>query len=131
MLRSALTEGRPLSLDSDTLMIGFDREFEHSKESADTPRSHQWLQNTLRHLTSKAMNVKIVFADDPSIPSGEEPSATRPQNQEPSKSSSNAGSGGRNDPPSGAASTSPRFEDDPMIQKALEIFKGEIVNIKR
>ena len=125
-LPGALVEGRPLSVDANTLVIGFDREFASHKEIVDTPRSRKWLQAKLRELMHKAMNVKIVFADDPSLDSMDEGAAVSGAERstaDPSQSPAQV--------PSTAAPANQRFEDDPMIQKALEIFKGEIVNIKR
>ncbi len=116
MLKSSLMEGRPLSQNADTLFVGFDPEFELQKELVDTPKSREMIQNKLREITHQAMNIKVVFADDPSIPTGDEPAATQvDENQKKSNS-------GMDDK---------RFEDDPLIQKALEIFKGQIVEIRR
>ncbi len=111
-LKSSLMEGRPLSMTGDTLVIGFDPEFAFQKEFVDTPQSHASIQTKLREITRKAMNIKIVFADDPSIPQGDEPApaaATRVDGAKENK----------------------RFENDPLIHKALEIFKGQIVEIRR
>jgi len=111
-LKSSLMEGRLLSVAGDTLVIGFDQEFTFQKEFVDTPQSHASIQTRLREITRKAMNIKVVFADDPSIPQGDEPTpaaATRANEAKDSK----------------------RFENDPLIHKALEIFKGQIVEIRR
>jgi len=118
MLRSNIVEGRPISMDATTLVIGFDPEFKLEKESVDTPRSRETIQAILRELTRKAMNVKVVFADDPSIPCGDECDSSHHATQEHSL-------------PKNAESPDKRFEDDPQIRKALEIFKGEIVEIRR
>ena len=123
MLRSVFMN--PGRADANTLVIGFDREFASHKEIVDTPRSRKWLQAKLRELMHKAMNVKIVFADDPSLNSMDAGAAVSGESIAAGQSHSSAQA------PSNAAPASQRFEDDPMIQKALEIFKGEIVNIKR
>ncbi len=113
MLKSSLTEGRPISLTDDTLIIGFDAEFSLQKESVDVPRSKELIRAKLREITHRPINVKVVFADDPSIPGGDETSATKI----PAKSETGA--------------SDKDFENDPLIRKALEIFKGEIVKIKK
>jgi hypothetical protein len=116
MLKSNLMEGRPLSLNADVLLIGFDPEFELHKEFVDTPKSKEMIQGALRELMHKAMGVRVVFADDPSIPVEGTESALSQQKTRP------------------GFSVSPddrKFEDDPLIQKALEIFKGQIVEIRR
>jgi DNA polymerase-3 subunit gamma/tau len=116
-LRPALVDGFPLAMDVDRLIIAFEREFAIQKESVDQPRSHKWLQTTLRHLTHHAMNAKVVFADE-SISS-------------PNQSSSGDSGDAANDRPSAGASSSAQFENDPLIHKALEIFKADIIHIKR
>ncbi len=115
MLKSSLIEGRPLSLSNDTLTIGFDPEFELQKEFVNTPKSRELVQNKLREITHQAINVKVVFANDPSIPQGDETLQT------------NADGKVTED----IQLANKRFENDPLIQKALEIFKGQIVEIRR
>jgi len=111
MLKSSLAEGRALSMNSDTLIIGFDPEFKFQKEFVDTPKSREMIQIKVRELTQKTMRVNVVFADDPSIPQGDE----GPSQNLSSTSSSDASS----------------FENDPLIKKALEIFKGHIVEVRK
>jgi DNA polymerase III subunit gamma/tau len=111
MVKSALVEGIPISLTEDTLVIGFDPEFELQKELIETPKNKEVLQAKLRELTHKAMTVRVVFANDPSIPEGGD------SNVEPDTKSRVPDAG--------------RFDEDPLIHKALEIFKGQIVEIRR
>jgi DNA polymerase-3 subunit gamma/tau len=110
MLKSSLMEGRALSMNSDTLLIGFDPEFKFQKEFVDTEKSRDMIQKKVRELTQKSMKVKVVFADDPSIPQGDE---------QPSQNFSSSSSGASS------------FENDPLIKKALEIFKGQIVEVRK
>lgn len=110
MLKSSLMEGRPLSFANNTLVIAFDPEFELQKSMLDTSSSIEKIQSKLRELTRKAVKVKVVFADDPAIPNGEENTPSTESQKGPQNRS---------------------FENDPLIQKALEIFKGQIVEIKR
>jgi len=112
ILKSSLMEGRPLSLSADTLLIGFDPEFELQKESVDTSKSHELIQAKLREITHKAIAIKVAYADDPSIPRGDEPP---PAHQ----------------PPAPAERERRQLEEDPLIRKALDIFKGQIVEIRR
>jgi len=115
MLKSSLMEGRILSLSGETLVIGFDPEFELQKELVDTPKNREVLQTKVRELTGRMMKIKISFADDPSIPQGDETPSS------PSIPASARVS----------ADDAKKFGDDPLIQKALEIFKGQIVEIRR
>ncbi len=117
MLKSSLVEARPLSLTSDTLTIGFDPEFEFKKEMVDSPKNRGMIEARLRELLDgKAMKVKVVFANDPSIPQGDEPASTSSFVATRSPESEQANK---------------KFDDDPLIKKALEIFKGQIVEMKK
>jgi hypothetical protein len=106
-------EGRPLKLTPDTFIVGFDPEFELAMEFVNTDKSREILQSKLREFTRKAMKIKIVSANDPSIPEGDEPMI------EPSSV--------RGTP----LDSDTTFENDPLIKTALEIFKGQIVEIRR
>ena len=102
-----------MTLTEDTLTIGFDPEFELQKELVTTPKNSELLQAKIREITHKSIKVKVVSADDPLIPQGDEPlKSTEPVN-------------------SFSSETGRKFEDDPLIHKALEIFKGQIVEIRR
>ncbi len=115
MLKSSLMEGRLLSVGKDLVVIGFDPEFELQKELVDTPKNREMIQSKIREITGKMMTIKVGFADDPSIPQGDET---------PSSPSIPASSRVSLD-------DAKKFEDDPLIKKALEIFKGQIVEIRR
>ncbi len=114
MLKSSMMEGRLLSAGNDLLVIGFDPEFELQKELVDTPKNREVIQARVREITGKAMRIKVAFADDPTIPQGDETPA--------SETSASARV---------SADDARKFEDDPLIRKALEIFKGQIVEIRR
>jgi hypothetical protein len=109
MLKTSLAQARPMSLTQDTLVIGFDRTLEFDKDIADTPKNREVLVARLREITQRPFNVRIVFADDPNLPIGGPAPKPSPRAGE--------------DPAS--------FKDDAVIQKALEIFKGEVVKVKR
>ncbi len=110
MLKSNLAEGRPLSLQNDTLVIGYDMEFSLQKESVDTPKSRELIRSRLREITHKSYNIKVIFQGDPSIPQDDVPVETTNTAVQ--------------------AADSAAFDQDPMIRKALEIFKGEIVTVR-
>ena len=115
MLKTALAQARPMSLSQDTLVVGFDRTMEFEKEVAETPKNQEAILARLRELTHRAFNLRIVFADDPDLPGSENvPHST---------------------PKAGTAAVSlddtATFKNDPMIRKAIELFKGEVVKVKR
>ncbi len=117
MLKANMMEGCPLSINADTFLIGFDPEFELQKEFVDTSKSRELIQAALREIIHKPMNIKVVFANDPSIPCGDEP----PISSSPATPSAHTKEGSAND----------HFENDPLIQKALKIFKGQIIEIRQ
>ncbi len=114
MLKSALAQARPLSLSGDTLVVGFDRTMEFEKDLADTPKNRETLVARLREITRRPFNLRIVFADDPDLPVG-------------------GGSGASKK--AASSETQPEaketFDHDPHIRKALDLFKGEVVKVKR
>ncbi|MCC7517657.1 MAG: DNA polymerase III subunit gamma/tau [Verrucomicrobiae bacterium] len=113
LLKTALVQARPISLSQDTLVVGFDRTLEFEKDVADTPKNREALVARLYDLTQRAFNLRIVFADDPDLLDGKDPAA---------KAVRSASS-----PEDDAAA----FENDPLIRKALDLFKGEIMKVKR
>lgn len=109
MLKSSLMEGRPMSMTADTFIIGFDSEFKFQKEFVDTEKSREAIQRKLRELTQKAMRVRVVYANDPTIPLGDDVAPKA----------------------SAASPEAASFEQDPLIRKALEIFKGQIIEVRK
>lgn len=114
MLKTALAAARPLSLSGDTLVVGFDRTTEFEKDLADTPKNRETLVARLREITHRPFNLRIVFADDPDLPVAG--NADAPKNAETTVA---------------RAGEAEAFDNDPLIRKALDLFKGEIVKIKR
>jgi DNA polymerase III gamma/tau subunit len=134
MLHSSLVTARPISLTNNLLTIGFDPEFADQRSLVDNPKNQNLLQTKLAELGHPNTKVRFIEAADtaPMVPAA--PSAARP--------------GGRADDPAAPSTPAPKpalvaapqrpnpepaapgkddFKSDPLIQKALEIFKGQIV----
>ena len=136
--RSYLTEAHPVSLTKSLLTIGFDPEFANQMMLVDNPRNHTLLQTKLAELGHHGIQVKFIQAErsighvaPPTAPVAHAPrpsvaSAGKPM---PTPKQSEAGS-----PPKAApapvAFSKDDFKNDPLIQKALEIFKGTIVEVR-
>ena len=107
------------------LVIGFDPEFADHLGLVDNPRNHTLLQTKLAELGHPNSQIKFIKAELPtgSCPGGC-PGAT-PQHR-------------RTAPPAAptreksapTAFNKDDFKNDPLIQKALEIFKGQIVEVR-
>jgi DNA polymerase-3 subunit gamma/tau len=134
-LKTYLQSAFPVSLKGNTLTIGFPPAFAAHLPMADNPTNHRNLQATLLELGLSSPQVKFVQAEPPAgwapevAPIAEEPPPFDPDPV--------PGAGGRPQPPRGTAPAGPTtlltkedFKNDPLIQKALEVFKGEIVQIQ-
>jgi len=114
--RSYLVEARPISLVKNVLTLGFDPEFADQMELVNNPKTHALLQTKLQELGHPGVQVKFVAADAP--PTSAPQSATPPP--APSKRAK----------PVPEKVSAEEFKNDPLIQKALEIFKGQIVEVR-
>ncbi len=130
--RSYLVDAHPVSFDKNVLVIGFDPEFEDHLGLVDNARNHTLIQTKLSELGRSNCQVKFIKAEAPafrieipkSVPAESSPetapatSAPRPRetSSQPEKASVPFN---KND-----------FKNDPLIQKALEIFKGQIVEVR-
>ena len=130
--RSYLLEAHPVSLMKNVFTIGFDPEFEDHIGLVDNARNHELLQTKLRELGHPNVQFKFIKAEAPerpAVPLTEGPAQAAPP--------ANAPPATRNPAPppakgkAGPASpTKEDFKNDPLIQKALEIFKGRIVSAR-
>ena len=139
-VRSYLLEAHPVSFTKNILTIGFAPEFEDHIALVDNARNHTLLQTKLSELGHPNAQFKFVKAEPPAhrVPAVVEtpaPAAT----PAPAKSAAPAGAPAKPAP----APTQPAkeksasvpfnkddFKNDPLIQKALEIFKGTIVEVR-
>ncbi len=123
--RSYLAKAFPVRLDDKHLVIGFDPEFADQLPLVDNPRNQAILQTKLTELGWPGLKVSFVQAEAP-------PTAARP----PAPPAPPAPAA----PPRRAASPPPAaapekldpadFKDDPLIKQALELFKGQIVEVR-
>jgi DNA polymerase-3 subunit gamma/tau len=138
--RSYLLEAHPVSFQKDLFTIGFDPEFEDHLGLVDNARNHTLLQTKLLELGYPNAQIKFIKAPAPekqAAPPAETatlpPSA--PANNTPTKPSAAAKPAAA--PPITAKEklapvpfSQDDFKNDPLIQRALEIFKGQIVEVR-
>jgi hypothetical protein len=133
------------------LVIGFDPEFQDHIGLVDNPRNQTLLQTKLSELGHPNSHVKFIKAEAPvgrqkpattEAPT-EEPVAARPvlpttgqvQAEKPAPSIATARSAAPQNPAqkeklAPIPFNKDDFKNDPLIQKALEIFKGQIVEVR-
>jgi DNA polymerase-3 subunit gamma/tau len=133
--RSYLIEAHPVSFEKNVFIIGFDPEFADHIPLVDNARNHTLLQTKLSELGQPNAQFKFIKAEAPADRTVAEPTPAPAQTQKPAAPSAPS-------KPATAASSPPKeksasvpfskddFKNDPLIQKALEIFKGQIVEVR-
>jgi DNA polymerase-3 subunit gamma/tau len=131
--RSYLVDANPVSFDKNLLTIGFDPEFADHLGLVDNARNHTLLQTKLAELGHANAQIKFVKVEAPAGGTPPPASIASPAPVSPERSE-----GGSPAPSAPAAKEKPAsvpfnkndFKNDPLIQKALEIFKGQIVEVR-
>jgi len=129
-VRSYLVDAQPVSFERGLFVIGFDPEFDHLG-LVDNARNHTLLQTKLSELGHPNSQIKFIKQEN----------AIRIKKPEPVAPPAAAPSAPRK--PSMAAAATPKvektvaapfnkddFKNDPLIKKALEIFKGQIIEVR-
>jgi len=142
--RGYLLDAHPVSFEKSALVIGFDPEFEDHLGLVDNTRNHSLLATKLAELGHPNSMIKFVLAEAPAGWVRQPPTAPAPA-PSPAKPAAKADT-----PPLPAKPAEPSpalapaaekktapipfkkedFKNDPLIQKALEIFKGTIVEVR-
>ncbi|MCU0785696.1 MAG: DNA polymerase III subunit gamma/tau [Verrucomicrobia bacterium] len=131
--RTYLLDAHPVSFAGSVFTIGFDPEFGDQLGLVDNARNHTLLQTKLAELGHPDAQFKFIKAE---APAGRAPVAAAATPPPAPKANAPA-----NQPPAAAAAPAKEktaavpfnkddFKNDPLIQKALEIFKGQIVEVR-
>lgn len=139
-VRTYLLEAHPVSFERRLFIIGFDPEFDDHRGLVDNSRNHTMLQTKLAELGHAGVQFKFIKAEAPAgrarlaptvVPAAPTPAPI----QAAAKPATIAG--GRPAPaaakekaPAPTAFNKDDFKNDPLIQKALEVFKGQIVEVR-
>ena len=139
--RSYFLQAFPVSFERNIFTVGFDAEFADQMSLVDTPKNRTLVVTKLAELGFPNASVKFVKAEPPS---GHPPAAPVPPPTSPPPVSSAApkrpdapAAKGAAAAPVPAAPPPPapidpvEFKNDPLIQKALEVFKARIVDARR
>jgi len=131
--RSYLVDANPVSFVKSILIIGFDPEFEDHLGLVDNARNHTLLQTKLAELGHPNCQIKFIKAEAPvgfvkpvaptPVAAAAPPAPVAPKKTEgglPTTEKKSAIVPFNKD----------MFKNDPLIQKALEVFKGQIVEVR-
>ena len=127
--RSYLVDANPVSFEKNILTIGFDPEFVDHLGLVDNARNHTLLQTKLSELGHSNTQIKFVKVE---APAGRTPQPASAAPAAPGGSAKSAAPA----PPAAREKSAAipfnknDFKNDPLIQKALEIFKGQIVEVR-
>jgi DNA polymerase-3 subunit gamma/tau len=127
--RSYLVDANPVSFEKSILTIGFDPEFEDHLGLVDNARNHTLLQTKLAELGHSNTQIKFVKAEASAGRTPQPASVAPPAPVVTSKSAVSAAPATR-EKSTAAPFSKNDFKNDPLIQKALEIFKGQIVEVR-
>jgi len=138
--RTYLLEAHPVSFQKNVLTIGFDPEFEDHLGLVDNARNHTLLQTKLLELGHPNAQIKFIKAEAPAgrtVPPEEPPAAPPPAPAPEAPRKASAAAKAAAAPATKAKEklapvpfSKDDFKNDPLIQKALEIFKGQIVEVR-
>jgi len=125
--RGYLIDAHPVAFEKNVLTIGFDPEFEDHLGLVDNARNHTLLATKLAELGHANAMIKFIKAEAPA--GWERKTAAKPAMASAAAKTVEAA-------PAAEKKTAPvtfnkdDFKNDPLIQKALEIFKGTIVEVR-
>ena len=127
-----LINAHPVSLAKNLFTIGFDPEFEDQLSLVDHARNHTLLQTKLSELGHHNTQVKFIKDE---APEGRVAPAIAPVTfAAPTQPQAASGAAPSAPPPEKRSAPVPfnkdDFKNDPLIAKALEIFKGQIVEVR-
>jgi DNA polymerase-3 subunit gamma/tau len=133
-MKTYLLESHPVSMSNNTFIIGFDPEFKDHMGLVDNAKNRTILETKIREMGHREMSVRFVQAEAPAgrvrVAAPVEVPIELPTSREPARSN------GATNPAGAAAAAAPSkfskddFKNDPLIKKALEIFKGTIVEVR-
>ena len=127
--RSYLVDANPVSFGNNILTVGFDPEFEDHLGLVDNARNHTLLQTKLMELGHANTQIKFIKVE---VPAGRAPQVPTAMPVVPVASAKSAAPAAPapKERPAAVPFNKNDFKKDPLIQKALEIFKGQIVEVR-
>jgi DNA polymerase-3 subunit gamma/tau len=133
--KAYLIKTHPVSFTKGTLVLGLDPEFEDEFSMLDTPKNRTLVQTKLAELGHQNASVRFVIAPAPEGWAKPETETLPPNEAAPSPAARAPIATARSAEPA-APKAAPiqlskeDFKNDPLIKRALEIFKGQIVEVR-
>jgi DNA polymerase-3 subunit gamma/tau len=139
--RGYLIDAHPVSFEKSVLVIGFDPEFEDHLGLVDNSRNHSLLATKLAELGHANAMIKFIKAEAPASWDRKlVAAAPTPPPAAPKSASAPPPVSAKSDEPAAVPAAEKKtasvpfskddFKNDPLIQKALEVFKGTIVEVR-
>jgi len=134
--RGYLLDAHPVSFEKSIFVIGFDPEFEDHLGLVDNSRNHTLLATKLSELGHHNAMIRFVKAEAPAgwerpVAPAPAPAATKTSTPAPASKSAEAPLAPVAEKKSAPVPFNKEdFKNDPLIKKALEIFKGTIVEVR-
>ncbi|MCX7826119.1 MAG: DNA polymerase III subunit gamma/tau [Verrucomicrobiae bacterium] len=115
LAREYLNQSRPISFDGQTLVIGFDPEFKPAMDFLQGPRYLTVLQTKLREAVGHDVALRFQLVEDPDLGT----KRPDPASEDPAARAQHALTANLGD-----------VRNDPVIKQALEIFRGQILEVR-
>jgi DNA polymerase-3 subunit gamma/tau len=134
--RGYLIDAHPVSFEKNVFVIGYDPEFEDHLGLVDNARNHTLLATKLAELGHASAMIKFIKAEAPANWDRKPVAAPRPAPAAPKPSAATAKPVEAASVPAAEMKTvsvafnKDDFKNDRLIQQALEIFKGTIVEVR-
>ena len=137
-VRAYFVEAHPVSFGKNVLTIGFDPEFADHIALVDNARNHALVQTKLSELGFPNSQVKFIKAEAPGVRTNHPLEKPEPMTAAAPIKLSVPANASKPAAPTAPVKTKTEsvpfskddFKNDPLIQKALEIFKGQIVDVR-
>ena len=129
-VRSYLLQAFPVSLSGKVLTIGFDPEFADQVGLVDNPKNHAIITTKLQELGQPGLQIKVIVTEAPAGPAAPMEAAAPAPADGPSGAAPVQTAPAVSTKPAARAFDPKDFKNDPLIAKALEMFKARIVDVR-
>jgi DNA polymerase-3 subunit gamma/tau len=136
--KAYLIKTHPVSFTKGTLVLGLDPEFEDEFSMLDTPKNRTLVQTKLTELGHQNPSVRFIIVPEPEGWAKPQTDTLPPEEAAPSPAARVPIATARSAEPITPAApkaapiqlSKEDFKNDPLIKRALEIFKGQIVEVR-